>query len=107
MPRPTAEQLFRPGLRGPLSTRAVSANNQWAGTHTLASGAATVTVSTTVVDSDSIIRYGVRAVTAAGSAGLVVCVSTISPGNFFTFATIDAVVAPRDLNIMWEVVKVQ
>jgi hypothetical protein len=107
MPRPTAEQVWRGLLRGPFTTKALSANNQWAGTRLLASGAATATVSTTVVDSDSIIRYGVRAVSGAGSAGLVVCVSTISPGNFFTFATIDAVNAPRDLNIMWEIVRTQ
>jgi hypothetical protein len=69
-------------------------------------GTATVTVSTTTVRSDSIIRYGIRAVpTASGAGGSVIHVSTISPKNFFTFAVADGQVTTRDLNVMWEIMQ--
>lgn len=107
MPRATAEQLWRAFLRGAPTTRASSAVNQWAGVNTIATGAATVTISTTVVDSDSLIFTTVFAHAPAGSVGLVVHVGTISPGNFFTLVTADAQNAPRPLRVMWLVFKTQ
>ncbi len=103
---PFIELMRRVGLLGASTVRAQSAANQFAGITTLANATATITVSTTTVKSDSIIRYGVRAaVGASGAAGGVVHVSTISPGNFFTLAVQDGQNASRDLNIMWEIVR--
>jgi hypothetical protein len=102
---PRIEQLRRLSLLAPAKVRAQSASNQFAGITVLANATATITVSTTSVKSDSIIRYGVRATPAPGSVGLVVHVSTINPKNFFTFATADGQNAPRDLNVMWEIVQ--
>jgi hypothetical protein len=102
---PRIEQLRRLSLLAPSTARAQSASNQFAGIALLANATATLTVSTTTVKSDSIIRYGVRATPAPGSTGLNVIVSTISPKNFFTFATADGMNAPRDLNLMWEIVQ--
>lgn len=42
-------------LREPITTRATSATNQWAGRTTLNSGSATITVSSAIVKSDSVI----------------------------------------------------
>lgn len=52
------EQLFAPILHGPMTTEATSNSNQWAGVSTLASGSATLTISTAVVNSNSVIRLG-------------------------------------------------
>lgn len=101
------EQLFAPILRGVLTTEATSKVNQWAGRTVLASGDATVTVSTQAVAADSIIRYGVQAHVdqASGSITRGIEVKTISPGNFFTLGTADGIAEIRNVTVMWELVK--
>ena len=58
--RTPMETLFRPLMRGPIMTKATSAVNQWAGRTTLASGSASQVVSTSNVNSDSIISLGIE-----------------------------------------------
>lgn len=107
MGKATGKQLFRAEIRGPIVTKAVSAVNQWAGLTVLASGSATVTVSTTVVNSDSIIQL-----TPVGNANLSsgagirhTEVKTISSGGYFTIGTNDGIGIARDTTIGWVVWK--
>lgn len=103
-PRATPEEI-RDGLRsGPYFTDARSRASQWAGRATISSGQETVTVSTFLVNSDSIIRYGVQMVDVVGSLANAFCVRSISPGNFFTFGTADSQPTTRDAVLMWEIV---
>jgi len=115
MARSTLEQLFGAIFRGAPTTRAQSAAGQWAGRTTVPSGSATAVVSTTVVNSDSIIllgQVGNAAVgsTAPGSATSVPPfeVKTISPGGYFTVGTMNgqALATPaRDTILHWVVFK--
>lgn len=106
MSHPTLEQLWRAILRGPLTTRAASAANQWAGRTTLSSGSATVTISTTIVKSDSLIFPAVQAATnQASGVSRSIEVKTISPGNFFTLGWSDGNAIARDTTIMWMIVR--
>lgn len=106
MSHPTLEQLWRAILRGPLTVRAASASNQFAGRTTLASGSATVTISTTVVQSDSIILLTAEAATnqASGFAKPPE-VKSISPGNFFTVGWADGNAVARNTTIMWTIIR--
>lgn len=106
----TTEQIFRGLLRGVLRTKAGSASNQWAGRTTIAAGSASVTVSTTNVDSDSLIRYGFQSpdgtdVASGGWRGIEV--KSINPGAAVVFGWADGIVVARDTIIMWEIVRTQ
>lgn len=108
MARRTAEQIYRGMMRGPLTTKASSSSNQWAGRTTIESGSATITVSTTIVDSDSLILLGRQFNTNVLSGqSRALEVKSISPGNFFTLGTSDGVAIARDTAIMWLVIKTQ
>jgi hypothetical protein len=102
-----AETFFRPVLRGPLSTETASGNGQWAGRTTISSGATSVTVSTQVVNSNSIILHTLQATTRQNSGvASTIEVSTISPGNFFTLAYADGVNhRADDATIMWWIIR--
>lgn len=100
------ETLYGPGLLGPPVMSVASKSNQFAGRTTLSSGSATVTVSSTVIGSDSIIRLAAQSDTRQNSGfGQPVEVATISPGNFFTLSTADGVAFARDSTIMWDIVR--
>ena len=102
MGRRTAEQVWRGNLRGPLSTKANSANNQFSGITVLGSGSATVTVSTTAVKSNSIILMGAQANAAVNSlTGRSIEVKSIVDSSYFVLGTVDGVSMARDTNIGW------
>lgn len=106
--RQTATQIFRGMLRSPLTTKAGSASNQWAGVSTIASGSATLVISTTIVDSDSLIflgRIGNANVGSGVNKGIEV--KTISPGGYFTLGADDGQAIPRDTKIHWMIVRTQ
>ena len=101
-----SELLFKPTLRGPLRTRASSASNQWAGRTTLNSGDATVAVSCSVVQSDSIIQYGIEANTRQDSGvGAAIEVMSIIDGSGFAFGTSGGETLARDTTIMWSLMR--
>ena len=101
-----SELLFKPTLRGPLRTRASSASNQWAGRTTLSSGDATVAVSCSTVQSDSLIMYGVEANTRQDSGvGAAIEVMSIIDGSGFAFGTSGGETLARDTTIMWSLMK--
>lgn len=103
----TAEQLWRAVLRGPLRTKATSQSNQWAGVTAIVSGAATGVVSTTNVDSDSIIlmsTYG-NATNAASGFNRGFEVKSINPGNAFVFGTADGIGPDHAVSVMWMIIK--
>ena len=99
------EVLQRALLRGPLSTRAASHANQWAGRTTLSSGSATAVVSTTIVNSDSLIFFSMEgnANVSSGTAIRPTEVKTISSGGYFTIGTQDGIAIARDTVLMWEI----
>ena len=102
-----AELLFKPTLRGPVRTRtAPTEPNPWAGRTTLNSGSATSTVSTTLVQSDSIIQYGIEANTRQDSGvASPIEVMSIQDGVSFAFGTAGGETLARDSTIMWSLMK--
>lgn len=99
---PWGEQLFRALLRGPLSTQ-IGNTDAWAGRTTIDSGSVSVTVSTNVVNSDSLILLGTQPSSFSGissDSGPVV-VSSINPGVGFVFTRANGVATPWDEVIMW------
>lgn len=106
--RQTATQIFRGLLRAPLTTKAGSASNQWAGISTINSGSATLVISTSIVDSDSLIMFN-RLGNANVSSGInkAIEVKTISPGGYFTLGPDDGQAIPRDTKIHWMIIRAQ
>ena len=101
------EQLFGPHLRGSFLTRTNQETNPWAGRTVLASGSTSVVVSTSLVNSDSIIRLATQVGSidsAVQSAGHIV-VNSIVSGVSFAFATALGVSVPFDNTVMWELVR--
>ena len=100
-----AEFLFKPTLRGPMRTRtAPTEANPWAGRTTLNPGSATVTVSTSVVKSDSIIQALVEANTRQSSGvATPIEVMSIQEGVSFAFGTAGGETLARDTTIMWDI----
>jgi hypothetical protein len=103
----TLEQLFRAVLRGPIQTKATSAAGQWAGLTTLSSGSATVVISTSNVNSNSIILLSQQGNANIGSGTSIhgFEVKTISSGGYFTLGTADGIAHPRDTTLMWVLFK--
>lgn len=104
MPANPLEVLRRAFLTGPMLTRASSGPNQFAGRTTLNSGSATVTVSSTVVKSDSIIMLAVEANTRQDSGvAAPIEVMSVFEGGHFTLGTAGTETLARDTTIMWEI----
>lgn len=106
-PRTTPEIMTAsPMFRRPLFVPAQSKSNQYAGRTTLASGSATVTVSTTVVNSDSIVWMGLAApgTNVASGQFKAIEVKSIDAGNAFVLGTADGVAMARDTVVMWTIV---
>lgn len=103
----TAEQLWRALLRGPLRTKATSANNQWAGLTAVVSGAGTVVVSTTNVASDSIVLATVHggATNTASGFNRAFEVKSINPGNAVIFGTPDGIGPDHAVTLHWMIIR--
>ena len=102
------ELLFKPLLRGPMSTRtAPTESNPWAGLTTLNSGSATITVSTSAVQSDSIFRMATSpgSLGVAANSGGAIVVSSIVDQVSFALATMTGVALPWDTTVMWELMR--
>lgn len=98
-----AEQVWRGMLRGPLTTKAQSSANQWAGRTTVASGATTATVSTNAVTSDSIILTAFQS-NVASNVAQVIRVSSLAAGAYFGLQVSPAPVG-TDFTITWVIFK--
>lgn len=99
-----AETFFKPLFKGAIDV-AVGGANPFCDRTVVGSGVATVTVSTTRIDSGSLLFTGVQ-ITSGGiinSAGAIV-VNSIVPGVSFAFTTPNAVAAPFTRTVMWMLV---
>lgn len=86
------ERLRGPQLLGPLTVPKSLANtsNPWAGLTTIASGAASVVVSTTLINSDSFVLTAFGATTDQSSGkNRAICVRTIVSGVSFILGSPD------------------
>ena len=93
-------------LRIPLTCRAQSASNQFAGATLLASGSATVVVSTSAVKSNSLLMLGVRALTDQASGFAVpIEVRTMVDGARFVLGYADGNAQARDATVYWVIVR--
>tara|TARA_Y100000310_G_scaffold331599_1_gene405439 strand:- start:976 stop:1305 length:330 start_codon:yes stop_codon:yes gene_type:complete len=103
----TYEQLCKPLLRGPIHTRTSQETNPWSGRTTVASGDTAQVVSTSVVNSDSIILFGLESNTRVNSGqGGNLEVSSIVSQTSFQFAYEDGVnTRPGDVIAMWTILK--
>lgn len=104
VPEQTAEQFFRPHFRGPDRVDLTPARTDpYAGRTTISSGDVTATVSTALVNSDSIITYGVELEVNSPSvnSGGFVSVVSIASGVSFAFAWATGVAVGQDTVIMW------
>ncbi len=104
IPEQTGEQFFRAHFRGPDRVDTVPARTDpYAGRTTLSSGSTTVTVSTALVNSDSIIGHSVEMDAAAVSvaSGGFVAVSSIVSGVSFDFIWARGGAVAADAIVMW------
>lgn len=101
-PRPL-ELLYGMQLRGVpfIANSADQISQAFAGRVDIASGDAAVTVTTDVVEADSIILTGVESVVTAGSLGMVIEVKSINPGVAFVLGSADAKATIRPTTVMW------
>lgn len=100
------ELLNRALAKGPLMVPTTAGTNQFAGRTALASGTASVTISTAIVNSDSLIfaTFAVSS-TSVGSGGVPVAlvVNSIVSGVSFAFANQDGVGRAPGGTILWEI----
>lgn len=106
-PMKILEALFAPFFKGPATvTVAGSASpKQFAGRTAIASGTASVVVSTAVVNSDSIINLSFQVAstsTASGTPFTYLVVNSIVSGTSFAITTQDGV-GRHGGTVMWEV----
>lgn len=105
MPREqTAEQFFAAHFRGPDRVDlAPTRTDPYAGRTVLSSGSTTVTVSTALVNSDSIISYGTHIDASAVSvaSGGFVAVSSIVSGVSFDLIWARGGAVAKDVTVMW------
>lgn len=101
--KPPLEQLWGPILRSARILR-TGDTNAYAGRTSLASGTAFATISTRVVNSDSIINatFQVTTTTVSGLA-FALGVSSIVDGVSFAYGCLDGVGRAPGGTIMWEV----
>ena len=100
------ELLRRALFTGPGSVLSAAGANQFAGRTALASGTASATISTTIVNSDSIILHAFQVTStsaASGSAAVDLCVNSIVSGVSFAFANQDGQGRAPGGTIMWEI----
>lgn len=100
------EQFFGPLFRGTPLTEAQSKNNQFAGRTSVISASVSITVSTFVVNSDSIINFDIHAPSDIAS-GLArgFEVKSISHGNYFSLGTVDGEPFGRLAGtLMWRII---
>lgn len=99
------EVLHRPFQRGPMGLPTAAGANQFAGRTALASGTAFVTISTAMVNSDSLIQatFQVNTTTASGVAFAAYGVNSIVSGVSFTFGSVDGIGRAPGGTIMWEI----
>lgn len=101
-----SERLFDPVLNGPLATR-VGQSNAWSGRTVLASGSVGVAVTTTRINSDSVVIFGSQVAStgvAANSGGAVIVNSLVSATGFM-FARATGVAVPWDETVMWTILR--
>lgn len=100
------EMLAGPRLGGPLMANPASNSGAFIGNTLVPSGSATVTVSTTEVNSDTMFFIGGIGVgNVASGAAKAFEVKSISPGNFFVLGSQDGVAAARDTTLSWMMLK--
>lgn len=99
------EREFRPHQVGPAMLVTAAGPGQFAGRTAIASGDVFKTISTQVVNSDSIIMatLQVNTTTASGSALAMYGVNSIVSGISFAFGAIDGVGRAIGGTIMWEI----
>lgn len=106
---PQAEVLFAPLFKGaPVFTKALDitlgGTNPFANRTAVGSGLVSVTVSTNVVNSDSLIFTGVQASVVASSDAGAFDVTSVVPGVSFCFTRNNGVAAPFPATVMWMIV---
>ena len=97
------ENLFRGAIRGPLSFLTAAGPKQFAGLTDLASGTASVTVSTALVTSGMLINHSFSVRTLCGSGiGYATAVSSIVDGVSFALGYVDGQGRAPGGTFMWE-----
>ncbi len=105
---PNLEQIFGGILRAPLRTVIAAGAQQFAGLTLIASGSATVTVSTAVVQSGQLIwcaaQLGADPGTIQNSGGGIACMSIVDNVSFELVRPAGTALN-HDETIMWEIRK--
>lgn len=108
---PTAEQLFKPNLRGPLTSQmsGVGVTEQWCGRTTINSGTVFNTVSTALVGSESLIMItpeisSVDGTIAQSGSGAFVAVSSIVADTSFAVGAASGIAFLQDITVSWMII---
>lgn len=101
------EVLQGPMLAGPMMARTSSLTNQFAGRTTLFAGSVSVTVSTAIINSDSVLMLS----SIPGSVGLFVdsgghiVANSIVSGVSFSVARARGVASPVAETVCWQIIR--
>lgn len=106
--QPPIELSFGPAQRAPSFLTRMAQNSgqagQWCGRTSLASGTAFVTLSTAVINSDSIVHHGFAVnTTAVSGTNFAVGVSSIVSGVSFALGYVDGQGRGPGGTLMWEI----
>lgn len=102
------ELAFGQGLRAPGFLTRMAQNSgqagQWCGRTALASGTAFATLSTAIINSDSIVHHGFAVSTTAGSGtNFAIGISSIVSGVSFALGYVDGQGRAPGGTLMWEI----
>lgn len=103
------EAVFRAVFRGPMWFSGLAANSgsgkQWAGYTALNSGTASVTISTAVVNSDSMININFKAAGTLAASGFptALVANSIVSGVSFAIAQADGAGRAPSGTVMWDI----
>jgi hypothetical protein len=96
------EQLFGPIFRG-LPRTLTGGDGAFAGRTTISAGSLQQVISTTAVESDSIILLTAHTSVASNGFGSV-CVKSITDGTSFTVGFTGNLAATGDIAVMWRII---
>jgi len=99
------ELLFGPNLKGPLLAPTASGTQQFAGRTLISAGSVSVTVSTRMVNSDSIILFGTETGSMSVTSAGPIAVNSKVSGVSFALCSQNSISCPYDRTVGWMIVK--
>lgn len=95
------EVMFGPNLKGPINVSASAGAQQFAGRTLIPAGSVSVTVSTRMVNSDSIILVGTETGSMSVTSAGPIAVNSKVSGVSFALCSQNSIACPYDRTVGW------